>query len=173
MFTMPSESASFVPTVIGPMDGRTVDLDGLGVRFLIPGADTGERFSVVEHPLAPRTLGAGMHTHAREDEYSFVLEGRFWIAIGDEEIEAGPGDLVVKPRGVPHAFCNPTDNPARLLEIISPAGFERFFDELDVLMREDPPDEQAIDALMSRYELDMDFASGVALARRFGLRNSF
>lgn len=170
---MSSESTSLVPRLIKPLDGRTLDLDGLGVRFLIPSADTGERFSVVEHPLAPRTLGAAMHTHAREDEYSFVLEGRFWIAIGDQEVEAGPGDLVVKPRGVPHAFCNPTDSPARLLEIISPAGFERFFDELDGLMREDPRDEQAIEALMSCYELEMDFASGVAIAGRFGLRNSF
>jgi len=159
-------------TVIGPRDGAALDLDGLGVRFLIAGEQAGGRFSLVEHPLAPRTLGAPLHTHAHEDEYSFVLEGRVGLLIADEEIDAGPGDLVLKPRGVPHAFWNATDEPARLLEIISPAGFERFFDELARGMREGA-DDRAIGALMARYGIDMDFDSGPVLAARHGLRNEF
>jgi hypothetical protein len=55
-----------------------------------------------------------------------VLEGRFGVQLGDEVLEAGPGDLLFKPRGVAHAFWNAGDEPARLLELISPAGFERW-----------------------------------------------
>jgi quercetin dioxygenase-like cupin family protein len=157
--------------VVARDDGEVLDLDGLGVRLLIGDDDAGGRFAVVEHPLAARTLGAPMHTHAREDEYSFVLAGRIGLLIGGEEVEAGAGDLVFKPRGVPHAFWNATDQPARLLEIISPAGFERFFAELHGLMA--TGDEDAIEALMRTYELDMDFSSGPELAARYGLRNEF
>jgi quercetin dioxygenase-like cupin family protein len=116
--------------VMGPGDGDAVDLAGVGVRFMIDGARSGGGFSLVEHPLAPRTLGSPVHTHSREDEYSYVLEGSVGLLIGEQPIDARPGDLVFKPRGVPHAFWNATDEPARLLEIISPAGFEHFFDEL-------------------------------------------
>ena len=157
--------------MVGPEDGRALDLDGLGVRFLVDGGQTARHFALVEHPLAARTLGAAVHTHTREDEYSFVLEGRVGLQIGDHEIEAGPGDLVLKPRGVPHAFWNATDAPARLLEIISPAGFERFFDELGALMAH--ADEDAVEALLQRYGIAMDFESGRVLAARHGLRNEF
>ena len=68
-----------------------------------------------------------MHTHRNEDEYSYVLEGRLGVQLGDEVLEAGPGELVFKPRGVPHAFWNAGDEPLRLLELISPAGFENYF----------------------------------------------
>lgn len=159
-------------TVIGPADGHAIDLDGLGVRYLIRGEDTGGRFALVEHPIAPRTLAAAMHMHEREDEYSFVVEGRVGVQLGDEVLEAGPGELVFKPRGQWHAFWNATDEPARLLELISPAGFERFFDELAGLMQ-GPPDEEAVGALMASYALTMDFATGADLAARYGLRNEF
>ncbi len=161
-------------TILASTDARSVDLDGLGVRFLIDGDEAGGRFSLVEHPLAPRTLGAPMHAHAHEDEYSFVLEGSVGIRIGDQEFELRPGQLVFKPRGIPHAFWNAADKPARLLEIISPGGFERFFLELDdLLARDGKPDEHAIDALMTRYGIDMDYASGPQLAARHGLHNEF
>jgi quercetin dioxygenase-like cupin family protein len=111
-----------VQHVLGPQEGETVNLLALGVRFMVDGETTGGAFSLVEHPLPPRALGAPVHTHANEDEYSHVLEGRIGVQLGDEVLEAGPGDLVFKPRGVPHAFWNAGDEPARLLELISPAG---------------------------------------------------
>ena len=161
-------------TILASTDAPAVDLDGLGVRFLIGRERTDGRFALVEHPLAPRTLGAPMHTHTHEDEYSFVLTGTVGVRIADEEFELRPGQLVFKPRAVPHAFWNATDEPARLLEIISPGGFERFFLELDELLaRDGQPDEQAIHALMNRYGIDMDFASGRDLAARHRLRNEF
>ena len=80
--------------------------------------------------MSPRALAAPLHRHTREDEYSYVLEGRMGALLGDDVVEAGPGDLVFKPRNQWHTFWNAGDEPCRILEIISPAGFERFFQEL-------------------------------------------
>src|SRR4029453_8322550 len=85
-------------------------------------------------PSPPRALGAPLHSHHNEDEHSYVLQGRFGIQLGDELLEAGPGDLLFKPRAVAHAFWNAGDEPARLLELISPAGFEHYFRELAPLL---------------------------------------
>ena len=152
-------------SILGPTDGESVDLGGLGVRFMA----TGEGFSLVEHPIAPRTLAAPMHVHEREDEYSYVLEGELGVQVGDEVRYARPGDLVFKPRGIWHAFWNRTDEPARLLEIISPAGFERYFAELKPLL-EPQPDFEALAALLARYGLEMDMTSAATIAEREGLR---
>ena len=70
--------------------------------------------------------GPPRHVHAEHDEIWYVLEGRFTFALGDREVEAGPGDLVVGPHGVPHAFRADTPR-SRLLDIHAPGGFERFF----------------------------------------------
>ena len=83
--------------------------NALGTRRLLGGGETGGRFGLVEHDLPPRQLGSPVHTHANEDEYSFVLSGRLTAMIGDEVVEAGPGELVVKPRGIPHAFWHAGD----------------------------------------------------------------
>jgi mannose-6-phosphate isomerase-like protein (cupin superfamily) len=118
------------PRIIGPREGKFVDLRSVGVRFVIWGAESGGGFSLVEHPIAPRTLVAPLHLHEREDEYSYVLEGRMGAQLGDDVVFAEPGDLVFKPRNQWHTFWNAGDTPCRILEIISPAGFEHFFDEL-------------------------------------------
>jgi quercetin dioxygenase-like cupin family protein len=155
--------------VLGPHDGETTHLLALGVRFMIDGATTGGAFSLVEHPLPPRALGAPLHTHRNEDEYSYVLEGRVGVQLGDEVLEAGPGDLVFKPRGLVHAFWNAGDAPARLLELISPAGFEDYFRDLAPLLAGSEPDDVRIGEVLARYELDIDFGSIPVLAARHGL----
>src|SRR6187455_1831762 len=116
--------------VLGPSDGRAGLLGSMGVRFMLASDETGGGFSLVEHPIPPRALAAPLHKHSREDEYSFVLEGRMGALLGDDVVEAGPGDLVYKPRGQCHTFWNAGDEECRILEVIAPAGFERFFDEL-------------------------------------------
>src|ERR671937_1813008 len=123
--------------VLGPQEGESVNLFALGVRFMIDGATTGGAFSLVEHPLPPRALGAPVHTHRNEDEYTYVLEGRIGVQLGDEVIEAGPGELVLKPRGIPHAFWNAGDEPARLLELISPGAFDQYFADLAPILSAD------------------------------------
>src|SRR4051794_37332239 len=148
-----------------------VQFAGLDVGFLLGADATGGAFAAVDHVLAPRILGAPMHTHAHEDEYSYVLEGRFGCQLGDEVREAGPGEVVAKPRGVPHAFWNAGDESAKLLEIISPAGFEVYFRELAPLLGGGgPPDVAALGALQARYGLTMDFSTIDSLSAAHGLR---
>jgi len=157
-------------TVIGPSDGKAGFLGSIGVRFMINGEDAGGDFSLVEHPLSPRALAAPLHRHTREDEYSFVLEGRMGGLLGDDVVEAGPGDLVFKPRNEWHTFWNAGDEPCRILEIIAPAGFEHFFEELVDMggVLEASPEEVA--ALSERYGLEMKPETVPELLERFGLR---
>ena len=157
--------------VLTPAD-RTVLLRGpLGAVLLLGGDRTGGRLSLVEHPLEPRALGSPVHTHRDEDEFSLVLEGRVGAQIGEQTVEAGPGAVLVKPRGVPHAFWNPGDQPARLLEIISPAGFEGYFAGLaELLAGQGLPDAGRMAELAARYRLDVDLASIPRLAAEHGLR---
>ena len=70
-----------------------------------------------------------------------------------------PGDLIFKPRNQWHTFWNDGDQPARILEIISPAGFERYFEELTELPTDGPPDRTQIAAIAARYGLELDFES--------------
>jgi mannose-6-phosphate isomerase-like protein (cupin superfamily) len=156
--------------LVGPDDGREGFLGSIGVRFMIDGSEAGERFSLVEHPLSPRALAAPLHRHTREDEYSFVLEGRLGALLGEEVVEAGPGDLVFKPRDEWHTFWNSGDEPCRILEIISPAGFERFFEELSNMGGVTVADAEAVAQLSQRYGLEMQPQTVPDLLERFGLR---
>jgi mannose-6-phosphate isomerase-like protein (cupin superfamily) len=156
--------------IVVPDNGREGFLGSIGVRFMVDGPEAAERFSLVEHPMSPRALAAPLHLHTREDEYSFVLEGRMGALLGDDVVEAGPGDLVFKPRNQWHTFWNAGDEPCRILEIISPAGFERFFEELSDLGGALKADPQTLAELNARYGLDMQPESVPELLERFGLR---
>ena len=90
--------------------------------------------------------------------------------LGDEVLVASPGDLVFKPRNQWHTFWNAGDEPARILEIISPAGFERFFAELVDLGGVGGAPPQILADLCARYGLEMDPQSVPGLVERFGLR---
>src|SRR5438067_2139777 len=155
---------------LGPAEGLAGFLGSIGVRFMVDGPTTGEHFSLVEHPMSARALAAPLHRHAREDEYSYVLTGRMGALLGDDVVFAEAGDLVFKPRGQWHTFWNAGDEPARILEIISPAGFERFFAELVELGGVTQAEPQELGELCARYELEMDPDSIPGLVERFGVR---
>jgi len=156
--------------VVGPRDGKAGFLGSIGVRFMVDGDESGGGFSLVEHPMSPRALAAPLHRHLREDEYSYVLEGRVGALLGDDVVIGVPGDLIFKPRNQWHTFWNAGDEPARLLEIISPAGFERFFEELVDLGGVAQAEPSVLGELCARYELEMDPSSLPGLLERFGLR---
>ena len=120
--------------------------------------------------MSPRALAAPLHLHTREDEYSFVLDGRMGALLGDDVFEAGPGDLVFKPRNQWHTFWNAGDEPCRILEIISPAGFERFFRELSDLGGAINAHPDELTALGARYGHYFRLESVPELVERFGLR---
>ena len=119
--------------------------------------------------MSARALAAPLHRHTREDEYSYVLEGRVGALLGDDVVVGGPGDLIFKPRDQWHTFWNAGDEPARLLEIISPAGFEHFFAEVVALGGAAEADPQALGALSARYGLEMKPESVPDLLQRFDL----
>jgi mannose-6-phosphate isomerase-like protein (cupin superfamily) len=70
--------------------------------------------------------GPPRHVHAQHDELWYVLEGSFTFALGEREFQAGAGEVVIGPRGVPHTFRADTPR-SRLLDIHTPGGFDRFF----------------------------------------------
>ena len=106
--------------VVGPHDGKAGFLGSIGVRFMLDGDDAGERFAVVEHPMSSHALAAPLHRHTREDEYSYVVEGRVGALLGEEVVLAGPGDLIFKPRNQWHTFWNDGDEPARFWRSFPP-----------------------------------------------------
>ena len=69
---------------------------------------------------APPGRGPGLHKHPYEEVF-IVQEGRGSFTVGDEELEAGPGDILIVPAGEPHAFVNSGDGPLRQIDIhVSP-----------------------------------------------------
>lgn len=138
------------PTIVPPGGGVAGSLSpALGVVFKLAGADTGGALSIVEHPFAVGAV-ASPHIHTREDEYSIVLEGEIGFRSGDHEAVLGPGGYITKPRGEVHAMWNAGTVPARMIEIISPAGFEGFFRELTEL---GSPTKAQVSAIAEAYGL--------------------
>jgi quercetin dioxygenase-like cupin family protein len=139
--------------VVQPGEGRAGGLaPGVGVVFKIDGEDTGGALSIVEHPFAVRAL-VPPHVHTLEDEYSIVLEGEIGFRSNDREVVLRPGGYIIKPRGEIHAMWNAGKTPARMIEVISPAGFERFFREMSDLTASGAPDMAVIAELGQRYGL--------------------
>ncbi|MFA9272756.1 MAG: cupin domain-containing protein [Baekduiaceae bacterium] len=119
--------------VVRPQDGEAVQGPAGGpLIFKVRGEQTGGRLTALENTIAPGD-GPPVHVHEAQDEIWLVLEGELEFRIGEEEADAPTGTFVYVPRGVPHAFRNPGDTPARLLVLFTPAGMERFFDAFAAL----------------------------------------
>lgn len=125
---------------------------GVGVDFKIDGRDTGGALSIVEHPFDVGAL-VPPHLHTKEDEISIVLEGEVGFRSENREVVLATGGYIVKPRGEVHAMWNAGSTPARMIEIITPAGFEDYFRGVSDL------------AISGRFEM----AEVVRLSGDFGL----
>jgi quercetin dioxygenase-like cupin family protein len=142
------------PLAVPPGEGKRVKLFGVRFRYKVDHAASGGNLAVLEVVIPPHTL-VKPHTHTREDEYTIVHEGTVGVRIGDEILEGAPGSYLVKPRDIPHAMWNAGDEPARVVEILSPAGAEKYFEELaPVLERHDPP--ETYYALAGKYGLTIN-----------------
>jgi uncharacterized cupin superfamily protein len=148
---MSDDGASAV-TVVEPGGGTSASLRTIGVVFKLSGAETGGALAIVEHPFPPGAL-VPPHVHSREDEFSIVLEGEIGFRSGDREAVLGPGGYIAKPRGELHTMWNAGTEPARMIEVISPAGLENYFRQLAALLAAGPPNPAEIAELSDRYGL--------------------
>jgi len=156
--------------VIGRGDGEQVSLGGVDITFKIDGQTTGGAFSVCETSAEPGRL-IPPHLHETEDEYSYVIDGRIGVLIGDQEHIVEAGSWIFKPRGIPHAYWNPGPEPTHVIEIIAPSGFEGFFRELSRIVGADgPPDMEAIAGTAERYHHHFHPELAPPLIERYGLR---
>jgi quercetin dioxygenase-like cupin family protein len=128
------------PKVVRPEEAHSLSLYDVQFRYGISGAETDGRLALLEVTIPPRTL-VKPHAHSKEDEFSLVLSGRIGIRLGDDTTEELPaGSWLAKPRSVPHAMWNLADEPARVLEVVMPAGLERYFEELAPILHEHGPE---------------------------------
>ena len=144
---------SFIAREVVVADGEGEVVTALGSRYVykLLGHHTGGAFSLVEETLLDSD-GPPLHVHEHEEETFYVLAGRGLFVAGETERELRRGDLVVVPRGVPHALAPRGADPLRMLVIVSPAGLEQFF--VDVAQRERAGtelDEDGVVALASEY----------------------
>jgi len=135
MMRRPAVPETFSPKLVAPDEGKTVMLFGVRFNYKVVSADSGGSLAVLEVEIPPKTL-VKPHNHSREDEFSLVMSGTVGVRVGDRVLEAGPGSYLVKPRGIPHAMWNTADTPARVAEILSPAGLEGYFEELAPILVE-------------------------------------
>lgn len=162
-----SPGGGAIPVAVSP---DRVQIGGFGTRFLASGEATAGKYALIEHTLGPRLLGAPPHRHAREEELSYVLEGTLTVWREGDVTEAGPGDVVRKPKGEWHTFWNSGSEPVRFLEIISPPAFAEYFRELAALIPpQGPPDVGQLTALAGRYGLEFDFGALGPLMDRYGV----
>lgn len=114
------------------------------------GADTGGAVAIVEHTFVPGAM-VPPHVHVHEDEISIVIEGEVGFRSNDSEVVVGRGGYVVKPRGEVHSMWNAGSRPARIVEVISPAGFEEYFRRLSAITATGRPDPARIVELTNAY----------------------
>lgn len=141
-------------TVVPPGEGAEGFLGTIGVAFKLDSVHTGGAVSVVEHPFPVGSI-VPPHLHTREDEFSYVLEGEIGFRSEDQEAVLGAGGYITKPRGAVHTMWNAGQVPARMIEIISPGGFEGFFRELSDLVGSGEMNFDALRAIADRYGLEL------------------
>lgn len=142
------------------------NLEDGSTAITVTAADTGGAMGVIEQTLAPREL-VPPHTHTN-DVWLLVRSGSVGVLVDEEIATGGPGSWLLKPRGIMHAMWNPTDEPARILEVFTPGGFEGFFAEVREL---GPTDRDAFEEICARYGIRFEWDSPwrAELERRFGV----
>ena len=128
-----------------------IDFLGCRARVLADANGTDGRFGLVDMVEVPAGHMPPLHVHHAEDEGFYVLEGEVTLYLPDEEVRCGPGDFVLAPRGIPHAY-RVGERPARWLVTCSPAGFERFVAAVAAC---EQPDPATLTALAAEHEIEI------------------
>jgi quercetin dioxygenase-like cupin family protein len=148
-------------------------IPGLTASTRLTPEETGS-ISIVEHVFSPGAL-VPPHIHTLEDEISYVVSGDIGFRSNGKEVTLAAGGYIVKPRGELHSMWNAGSTPARMIEIISPAGFEKYFIELAeaVAAARGMPDQDTMGSLAGRYGLSFDLSEIPDLVARYGLTSPF
>ncbi len=129
---------------------RVTVLGGIEIVYLATSEDTDGAYSLFEI-TTPAGQGPPPHVHTREDESWYVLDGAFDFQIGEQSFTATRGWFGLGPRNVPHALKAAGTAPAKMLMVVTPAGFEQFFDELAELTAIPPYDFDQVQTLFEKY----------------------
>lgn len=141
------------PTLRTPSEGLTIAFVGDVYRFLATGDETNGKYAMWE-AIVPPGGGPPPHIHSREEEAFFILEGEITFTVNDEKIVAMAGTFANMPVGTPHSFKNESDQPAKMLISVAPAGLEKMFMEVGVPLADGattalPPTKQEIEKLLT------------------------
>lgn len=126
--------------VVPPGSVEEISFPGHSTLLLSDASDSPSEVAILELEIPAKTFGAPPHIHHNEDEHFYVLEGKVDFLQGDEVISVEKGGLVVLPRGSLHGFWNDSEQPAKLLLVVSPGKFASFFDSVVAEIREQNPD---------------------------------
>ena len=148
-------------TLLGPGEGARVTALGSTYTTKTDGDDTAGAYSLVEEDFWGDSTP--LHAHTSAEEAFYVLSGRAAVWLDGAETQAGPGSFLVVPRGAPHALKRLSDEPVRMLTLVSPAGLQRFFDAV-VAQGEDEllADPERLVALAAEYDTEIlgDYPEG-------------
>jgi mannose-6-phosphate isomerase-like protein (cupin superfamily) len=120
------------PIQIPSDGGEKINVLGIPMVIRLHGRDTGGTVSVVESHDVPGG-GPPPHIHHHEDETFQILEGEYEWMVGGKKFAVKKGDTVFAPRGIPHTYRYIGKPPGRLMCVITPSGFEKFFEEIGAM----------------------------------------
>jgi mannose-6-phosphate isomerase-like protein (cupin superfamily) len=121
-----------------PDEGKTISLLGVTISYKASRADTNGAWSLIEYTAPPHFKWPQLHWHRRTVEAFYVLEGVVTFQVGQRTFRSAAGSFVMVPTGVAHTFSNPEHEAARFLTLVSPGGFERYYEELAALVEAEP-----------------------------------
>ena len=142
------------PIQIPDTGGSRVNILGLTLFVRLHGRDTNGVLSVCESHDAPDD-GPPPHIHHREDETFQILEGEYEWTVGNNKFVAKKGETIFAPRGVAHTYRYVGKTPGRLMCVITPSGFEGFFEEVGALSPQQQQDIGRVMEIAKKYGLEI------------------
>jgi quercetin dioxygenase-like cupin family protein len=154
---------------IRPGDAETFRFGDLAFRTVVA-SPFSAAISLFEAELGPQCLSGPLHVHDREDAVSYVLEGCLTFQVGDDVITAPAGSAVIQPRGVRHTFWNAGTSRARALDVVTPGGLERFYEDVAAAVVGEPDALERVASMQERFGIEMDWDSVPWLLEHYDLR---
>lgn len=144
--------ADLAPVVVPAAEGQRVRAFGNEILFKLTGDQTGGALSLGLAVVPPDASAPPLHAHETEDEVFVIVEGTYRVFADGAWSEAGPGDVVFLPRGVPHTFEVVSPAGGRHWVITTSSAFARFYAECgDVFARPGPPDRARLGAIAAAH----------------------